>query len=169
MLRVVAPHEEGAVELRVVVVARGRRGAGVRRRGGRGGDHGAGGAVRRGHVGGAEGAVLFVGALEDGGGFVGEVDAPLAREHADDAERAPGAEPVLGNLFEVLDAVDDVALGRLFGEVEHVDGHGRVDHVDGDVADLPQVVRLFVEAHELGDGARIGGADAAGGHVGGER
>jgi len=67
----VVAHEERAVELRVAVVLARERGARVRGRRRGGGDHGADGAVRRRHVRGAKGAVLFVGALEHGGGFVG--------------------------------------------------------------------------------------------------
>lgn len=65
----------------------------------------------------------------------------------------------------MLDAVDDVPTGSFLGEVEKMDGAGRVNHVDGDVADLAKVPGLFVETHEFGDGAGVGGADAPGGNM----
>jgi len=70
------------------------------------------------------GAEFGVGALEHGVGFFWELDFPAFGENAEDAEGAAGAEPAFGDLFEMLDAVDNIALCVLFGQVEEVDSAG---------------------------------------------
>ena len=83
---------------------------------------------------------------EDGGRFFGELDAPSFCEHAKDTKRAPSAEPALGDLFEVLDPVNDVSPRRLLRKIQEMDGTGGVRNIHGDVADLSQAVRALVDS-----------------------
>jgi hypothetical protein len=49
----------------------------------------------------------------------------------------------------MFDAVDNISLCRLIGQVEQVNSTGGMHDVDGSVTDLPQTIGAFVETHEL--------------------
>lgn len=66
----------------------------------------------------APGTEFGVCSFEDCVGFFWKFDFPAFGEHAENAEGAAGAEPAFCNLFEVLDAVDDVTFRVLLREVE---------------------------------------------------
>lgn len=65
---------------------------------------------------------LGFGAVEDFSGVLGQQDVPAARGGLQDGEGLAGAEPAFGDFFEVLEAVHDVPLGILLGQVEQMDG-----------------------------------------------
>ena len=83
------------------------------------------------------GAKFSVSAGEDSGGFFWEVDAPFAREDGEDAQGAARAEPTLGDLFQVLDSVDNVSTGILVGEIQEVYCAGGMGDVNSNIAYLP--------------------------------
>jgi hypothetical protein len=89
---------------------------------------------------------LLPASIQNAFGFLREFNSPPLDKHPDNYQRSFGDEPALPNLLEALEALDDVALGRLLLEVKEVDGACRVNKVPGDVADLPQAVAALVEA-----------------------
>ncbi len=62
------------------------------------------------------------GAVEDFSGVLWQLDIPAARGGLQDGQGLAGAEPAFRDLFEVLEAVHDVPLGVLLGQVEQMDG-----------------------------------------------
>lgn len=62
------------------------------------------------------------GAVEDFTGILGQLDVPAARGGLQDGEGFAGAEPAFGDLFKVLEAVHDIPLSVLLGQVKQVDG-----------------------------------------------
>ena len=53
-----------------------------------------------------------------------QLDVPLPNQDAEDAKGAPPAEPVLGDLLEVLDAVYYIPPRRLLRQVQQVNRAG---------------------------------------------
>jgi len=104
---------------------------------------------RRRDVGGVKEAILLVRALEDKRGILRELTPPLPRQHAEDAECSPSAKPVLGNLFQVPDAVGYITPSTFLRKVEEMNCAGAVSHVHSNVADLPQIVSFLVKPHQF--------------------
>ena len=99
------------------------------------------------------GPELRIRALERLGCRFRELELPSSGDEVEDSESTPGTEPAFGNLFEMGEAMGDVALGDLVREVEQVDGTGGVGDVDDNVADLAETVGAAVKAEELADGS----------------
>lgn len=99
-----------------------------------------------------DGPELLIRALECLGCRFRELDFPSSGDEVEYAEGAACTEPAFGNLFEMGEAVGDVALGDFVRKVEQVDGTSGVGDVDDNVAYLAETVGTAVKAKELADG-----------------
>ena len=76
---------------------------------------------------------------------------PSSDLYSEGYQRPARAEPAIGDLFEMADAVRDVSTCVFVGQVEKVDGAGGMRHVDCDVADLTEAICSLVITKNLRD------------------
>lgn len=98
------------------------------------------------------GPELRIRALERLGCRFRELNFPSSGDEVENAESTTGTEPTFGNLFEMSEAVGDVALGDFVRQIEQMNGTGGVGDVDNNVADLAETVGATVKTEELADG-----------------
>lgn len=91
-------------------------------------------------------------AVKDFTGFGRQLNLPLVGRDFKDLKRPTGTQPAFTHFFKVPDAMNDVSLGVLLGEVEEVNGADSMCNIDDDVTNLLQPVRAFVHPQQLRNG-----------------